>query len=238
MPAMRNFLLAAAFSGVLAACSATSGPGPKGTTGFDPAQLAKTDLDRVADLHRREAFTSLRVVAEKLYRRNPSEWRKSARSLDAAVARIFEPRYAWRLPEFEGKSGTEMVLLGLREDYAGDRVAAFIGGLGGMMNAAFEEKTEFFVMDELNPQKLYNSARNVEIAAWKLAQARDAGGRLLLLSNEMTPDYNLSFEREFGKTIGNLDLLATLVADKTHRGIAKAIQNVASFVFLPVAGLK
>jgi len=235
---MRVFLVVAAFSAILTACAATSGSGPKGTTGFDPAQLAKTDLDRVADIHRREVFTSLRVLAEKLYRRNPREWRKSAGTLEAAVGRIFEPRYAWRLPEFEGKWGTELVLLSLREDYAGDRVAAFIGGLGGMLNVAFAERTEFFVIDELDPQKLYNSARNIEIAAWKLGQARGAEGRPLLMSNEMAPDYNLSFEREFGKMIGNLDMLSSLVADRTHRGIAKAIQSVASFVFLPVAGLK
>ncbi|MGE5467369.1 MAG: hypothetical protein ACM3Y9_08100 [Ignavibacteria bacterium] len=235
---MRALLLAAAFSAVLSACAANSGGGPKGTTGFDPAQLAKTDLDRVSDVHRREVFASLRLLAEKLYRRNPREWRKSGSSLEAAVGRIFEPRYAWRLPEFEGKWGTELVLLSLRDDFAGDRVAAFIGGLGGMLNVAFEQKTEFFVTDDLDPQKLYNSARNVEIAAWKLGQARGADGRPLLLSNEMAPDYNLSFEREFGKVIGNLDTLSALIADKSHRTVAKAIQSVASFVFLPVAGLK
>ncbi len=235
---MRVFLLAAAFSAVLAACAANSASGPKGNGGFDPAQLAKTDFDRVADVHRREVFASLHLLAEKLYRRNPREWRKSAGSMEAALGRIFEPRYAWRLPEFDGKSGTGLVLASLRDDYAGDRIAAFIGGLGGMLNAAFEDKTEFFVIDDLDPQKLYNSARNLEIAAWKLGQARGADGRPLLLANEMAPDYNLSFEREFGKMIGNLDTLSTLVADKTHRGIAKAIQSVASFVFLPVAGIK
>lgn len=238
---MRVFVLAAAFSMFLTACVSTSGSGagPKGTTGFDPAQLAKTDIDRVADAHRREAFASLRLLAEKLYRRNPREWRNAGHaSLEAAVGRLFEPRYAWRLPEFEGRVGTDLVLAALREDYRGDRVAAFIGGMGGMLSAAFEGKTEFFMLDDLDPQKLYNSARNLEIAAWKLAQSRDAEGRLLLASNEMSPDYNLSFEREFGKMVGNLDLLAKLIADKTHRGIAKAIQSVASAVFLPVPGLK
>ena len=32
-------------------------------------------------------------------------------------------------------------------------------------------KTEFYITDSLDAQKLYNSARNVEIAAWKLANA-------------------------------------------------------------------
>lgn len=237
---MRAFLMSAVLSVALTACSTVSGGGPKGTSGFDPAQLAKTDIDRVADAHRREVYASLRQLAEKLYRRNPQEWKKSGvASPAAAVGRLFEPRYAWRLPEFGGKWGTDMVLVGLREDYTGDRVAAFIGGLGGMLHAAFEEKTEFFVTDELDPQKLYNSARNVETAAWKLSQARDAEGKLLLLSNEMNLDYNnLSFEREFGKIIGNLDLLTGLIADRTHRGIAKAIQSVASYIFLPVPGLR
>jgi hypothetical protein len=238
---MRLLLPAAVSATILAACAGPSpGPGPQGTTGFDPAQLAKSDVDRFADEHRREVFASLRLLAEKLYKRNPHEWQKGgqAAGMDAAIGRLFEPRYAWRLPEFEGRWGTDLVLAGLREDYRGDRVAAFVGGLGGMLDAAFAGKTEFFMFDDLDAQKLYNSARNVEIAAWKLGHARDAEGRLLLLSNEMSPDYNLSFEREFGKMIGNLDLLAKVIADKNHRTIAKAIQSIATAVFLPVAGLK
>jgi hypothetical protein len=113
--------------------------------------------------------------------------------------------------------------------------------MGGMLNAAFEGKTEFFMLDELDPQKLYNSARNLEIAAWKLANARDGSGVLLLLSNEMASapqPANLSFEREFGKMIGNLDLLSALTADKGHRLIARIAQNLATAVFLPIAGFR
>jgi hypothetical protein len=152
--------------------------------------------------------------------------------------RLFDPRLAWRLPELEGRWGTDAVLLAFREDFHGDRVAAFIGGLGGMLHAAFDEKTEFFVMDDLDPQKLYNSARNVEIAVWKLSSVRSAGGGPLLLSNEMGSSHNLSFEREFGRMIGSLDVLARIVADKTNRTVAKAIQSVATAVFLPVPSFK
>jgi len=203
---------------------------------FGPEQLFKSDVDRVADIHRREAFAGLRLLAEKLYRRNPREWRKGGQaSMDAALARLFDPATAWRLPEPGGRGG-EAILLALREDWAGDRVAAFVVGLGGMMHGAFNGKTEFFLLDELDPQSLYNSARNVEIAAWKLTHARSADGTPLLLSNEMTPVQNLSFEREFGKLVGNLDLLSVIVAERTNRTIAKAIQSVATAVFLPIAG--
>ena len=130
------------------------------------------------------------------------------------------------------------MLLALSVEFAGDRVAVFIAGMGGMLNAAFEEKTEFFMLDDLDPQKLYNSARNLEIAAWKLATARGADGALLLLSNEPAQGgqpANLSFEREFGRMIGNLDLLSRLLADKGHRTIARVAQSLATAVFLPVA---
>ena len=231
MAAMRALLLPVLLVMVLAivlgGCAASGA--------FDPGQLAKTDVDRVTDAHRQSVFASLRLVAEKLYRRNPREWKKGGQpSMEAALARVFDTWPPWRLPELGEKRGTEAVLLALREDYRGDRVAAFVAGLGGMMHDAFNSKTEFFVMDDLDPQRLYNSARNLEIAAWKLTHARGSDGQLLLLSNEMMPVQNLSFEREFGKMIGNLDLLSRLVADKTNRTIVKAVQSIATAVFLPV----
>lgn len=226
---------------LLAGCAQTGSVG-QSVGNFDPKQIAKADIDRVADAHRRELFASLRVLAVKLYRRNPQEWKKGGYvSLDDALDKLLDPRTGWRLPALEGKFGTDAVLLSLSLDYPGDRVAAFIAGLGGMLDAAFDHKTEFFLLDELDPQKLYNSARNLEIAAWKLANAKDANGNPLLLSNEVaTPNQpaNLSFEREFGKMIGNLDLLSHLIADKSNRTLAHVSQSLATAVFLPVVALR
>ena len=83
---------------------------------------------------------------------------------------------------------------------------------------------------------LSNAARNVEIAVWKLSVATHLGdGELFLRSNEAAGAVrNLSFEREFGKIIGSLDLLAGIVADKTNRTVVKVIQNLATALFLPV----
>jgi len=209
---------------------------------FDPKQIAKSDMDRMADVHRHELFASVRILAEKLYRRNPREWRKGGHaSLEAALDQLLDPRTGWRSTELGDKRGTDAILLALRPDFTGDRVAALILGTGGMINAAFEEKTEFFMSDTLVPQKLYNSARNLEIAAWRLSTARDAAGGLLLLTNEVataTDPANLSFEREFGKMIGGLDLLARLIAERDHRTIARVVQNVMTAIFLPVAALR
>jgi hypothetical protein len=207
-----------------------------------PAQFAKTDVDRFADLHRREAFASLGRLAEKLYRRNPREWKKGGQvSLEAALARLVDLQRTGQSPDPDGRRGTALVLAGLREDYPRDRVAAFVGGLGSMLYDSFDGKTEFFVLDDLDAQRLYNAARNVEIAAWKLANAQRAqpeadmpAGAPLLYSNEMAPVQNLSFEREFGKLIGSLDLLAQIIADKQNRTVVKVVQNLATAVFLPI----
>ncbi len=207
-----------------------------------PGQFAKTDIDRIADLHRREVTGTLARLAEKLYRRNPREWKKGGHaSLEAALTHLADPARAAGSFDPEGRRGTALVLAGLSEGYPHDRVAAFVGGLANMLHDAFDGKFEFFFFDELDAQKLYNAARNVEIAAWKLANARRSqpeadlpAGSLLLLSNEMTPVRNLSFEREFGRLIGNLDLLSQIVADRTQRTVVKVVHNLASAVFLPI----
>jgi hypothetical protein len=210
-----------------------------------PGQLAKTDIDRIADLHRREAFASLKRLTEKLYRRNPREWKKGGHvSLEAAIAQLADPARVGLSPEpvsMGGRRSTTLLLAGLRDDYPSDRVAAFAGGLGNMLYDAFDGKTEYFILDDLDVQKLYNAARNIEIAAWKLANARrvqaevdSPAGAPILLSNEMAPVQNLSFEREFGRLIGSLDLLSQIAADKSNRTIVKVAHNLATAVFLPI----
>ncbi len=221
---------------VLAACANRGTVPEKPASGFSASQLAKTDIDRFAEAHQREVFANLRILAEKLYRRNPRELKKSGRAdLAAGIARIFEERHAWNFPELQGRRGAPAIHLAFQEDYRGDRVLAFMAGLGGMIQTAFQDKTEFFAFDDLDPQSLYNAARNVEIAVWKLSNDRNARGELFLLSNEASgPVSNLSFEREFGKVIGSLDVLSKIIADKTNRTIAKVIQSLASAVFLPI----
>jgi hypothetical protein len=209
---------------------------------FSPAQLIKTDIDRVADAYHHEIFASLRVLAEKLYRRNPAEFRKSGLTdIKAAAVYVTNPAQNWRFDELEGRYGTDAVQLAFREDFQGDRVRALIAGLGGMMQNAFNGKDEFYMTDDLDPQSLYNSARNVEIVVWRLSNARAADGRLYLLTNEVANPgqvANLSFEREFGKIIGHLDLLARIVADKSNRTLVKMVQSLATAVFFPVVLVK
>jgi hypothetical protein len=203
---------------------------------FRASDLAKSDIDSVAETHVRECLASVRLLMEKLYRRNPREWRKGpSQGLDAAVAHAFDPAQRFRFAELGGVQGTDAMLLALKPDYAGDRVFAFGVGLASMILASYNGKTELYLTDVLDPQKLYNSARNVEIAAWKLSNARDPAGDPLLLSNELAGDVrNLSFEREFGKMIAYQDVMAEIAAQRTNRAIRRVVQTIATAVFLPL----
>ncbi|MFC5768269.1 hypothetical protein [Thauera sinica] len=227
-------------AGVLTGCS-SPGSAPKAgkLSSYAPQHLLKTDLNRVAEAHQQQIFASLRRLAVRLYKRNPREWRKSgADSLEAAVARIFDEQHHWRFEALGNRRDLEALRVALHPEFRGDRVQAFVVGLGSMVQTAFGDREEFFILDALAAQHLYNAARNIEIAAWKLSAARDERGGALLLSNQ-TGDAagsaaNLSFEREFGRIIGSLDTLADVVEEQTERTVTRVVQNLATAVFLPV----
>lgn len=221
----------------LASCSSRVGSGGQRETRFDPRFLAKTEVDRIIDADRAEVMAGLRRIAEKLYKRNPREWKKGGLpSMEAALNRLFSG--AVDFPELEGRREGAAALFAFSQNYQGDRVLGVMAGLLGMVHAAFEHKDDFYVLDDLNAQKLYNCARNIEIAVWKLSSTKAADGGPLLLSNELDPNNpNLSFEREFGRVIGLLDFLSGVVADKTGRTITRFTQSIATAVFLPVGAL-
>ena len=229
-------VLLAAACVLLSACSAPgTAPSARGSGGFDLGQLVKTDINRVAETHQQHVFASLRRLADKLYRRNPAEWRKGgAPSAEAAVSRIFDEKHRWRFASLGHRRDLEAMRIALHPEFRGDRVQALIVGLASMVQSALGDREVFYMLDDLAPQHLYNAARNVEIVAWKLASTRDASGSLLLLSNEIGEVSNLSFEREFGRVIGLLDALADIVEDETERTVTRVVQNITTAVFLPV----
>ncbi|MEI7430213.1 MAG: hypothetical protein WCL27_07125 [Betaproteobacteria bacterium] len=218
-------------------CATRTGPDGRMETRFDPRYLAKTEIDRVIETDRMEVMASLRRLAEKLYKRNPNEWKKAGHpTIEAAMERLFAGSLDF--PELEGRREGAASLFAFSSSYQGDRVLGVMAGLLGMVQAAFENKQDFYVLDDLNEQKLYNCARNVEIAIWKLSSTKNATGEPLLFSNELDPNNpNLSFEREFGRVIGLLDLLSKVVADKNGRTITRVSQSLATAIFLPISAL-
>lgn len=224
----------------LAACSGNPIKRKDGTTSERPLSIsgiAKGDVDDVTEIAQRETIASLKRLTEKLYRRNPAELQKnSAASMEAAIAKIFDPVNHWHLSPRRNLDWQTSINNAFKEDFAGDRIDALMTGLLTMVMATYNHKTEIYILESLDPQSLYNGARNIEIAVWRLSNAKKSSGEILLLTNGVDPNgiYNLSFEREFGKLIATQDLIARVIEDKTNRAIRFGVVNAASLVFLPI----
>lgn len=224
----------------LAGCSApnqTTGPAHPRNEEMSFDQMAQTDFNRTVTIAMRDNLDSLTRLLEKLYRRNPAEWRKTgAADLSMAIQQGRKAIETGRAPpELSALRDVEILSVALDPAYRGDRVGAFIFGLADTIIQAHNGKTRFYVSDILNAQHVYNAARNVEVAAWLLASRRNAKGQPLLLANEISGDAaNLSFEREFGQLVGRLDLVANLLDENLRRVGINYVQGLLFFKFLPV----
>lgn len=236
----RITLLIATLAIGLSACTGiapiTRGPGPS-TEAMSFDQLGQTDFNRTVTIAMRDNLNSLTRLLEKLYRRNPREWRKTgAADINAAVSAGRHAIETGQTPAgLHGLRDIQILSVALDPQYQGDRVAAFVLGLSDMIVQAHGGKTRFYASDMLEATHVYNAARNVEAAAWLLASRRNEQGQPLLLANEISVEAtNLSFEREFGQIVGRLDLVANLLDENVRRVGINYMQGLLFFNFLPV----
>lgn len=224
----------------LAACSST--PSPYGAVQgerFGKGEFFQSDTNRMATLAMQQNLNSLFALMDKLYKRNPSEWPKTAKSPEAAVEFVrlaVVNRQGWA-PLGDARD-VAALSKALEPDFSDDRVAAFIYAAADTVVTAHGGKTYFTMVDGLNPQAVHNAARNMEIAAWILSSRSQADGAPLLRANEIgEQDRNLSFEREMSKIIARLDLMAIYGTEKYRRAVIGYGQSLVAgpFIqFLPV----
>ncbi|MDA9913726.1 hypothetical protein N9D56_02295 [Methylophilaceae bacterium] len=198
-------------------------------------QFAKTDFDRMADLEIRENMESLKILALKFYKRNPSQLKKSTQdNAEKMVNWIFHGDHNNEFEQLQNKKDVECLNLVFDESFNGDRVLALVIGLKTMLLESHGNKTDFYLFDKLDPQNIYNVARNIEVVVWKLSTKKMENGEPFLISNSISGnEQNLSFEREFGKIIGRSDYFAYTLSEKTERTITRALQSVSTRLFLP-----
>ena len=198
-------------------------------------QFAKTDFDRMADLEIRENMESLKILALKFYKRNPSQLKKSTQdNAEKMVNWIFHGDHNNEFEQLQNKKDIECLNLVFDESFNGDRVLALMIGLKTMLLESHGNKTDFYLFDKLDPQNIYNVARNIEVVVWKLSTKKMENGEPFLISNSISGnEQNLSFEREFGKIIGRSDYFAYTLSEKTERAITRAVQSVSTRLFLP-----
>jgi len=198
--------------------------------GFEFSSVVKNDIDLVSETHQQVVFKALEQLAIKLYKRNPQEWKKGGyESLEIAVAAITSDPF----PEVEGKKSIDCIRMTFDENFQGDRVKAFIVGMETMVLDSYDGHRSFYLHNMLEAQKLYDSARNLELASWLLRTKYDEENGLYLLSTGGSEELNLSFERLFGKMINAQDMIAQIMADRTHRQIKNVIQAIAT-AFIPI----
>ncbi|NOH81891.1 hypothetical protein F0231_19370 [Vibrio sp. RE86] len=203
--------------------------------------LGKSDVDFVMDVHAKQLKAQMVELTRKLYVRNPIQLAKNPETtIEERIAQIFGPEDSISLPplvfeELNGVTGIDAILLSFDEQFEGDRVFAAVVGLSEMLRRSYNHQQEFFIIDSLDEQALYNSARNIEIFVWRLYHRKDDNGNPLIYTNATT-EYggDISFDRLFTKMVMIQDMMALIVADKTNRGITKVAHGVAQFVFLPV----
>nr|CRH06967.1 putative lipoprotein [Candidatus Magnetococcus massalia] len=211
---------------------------------FQLEDVIKSDVHMVAEMIQREVMTQLKLITERLYRHNPDSWRASdAQSMQQQLARLFEQEHRWQFPQLGDAVGADAIYLAFDPRFKGDRVFAFAGGLGYMIMASYGGKKSFnfLFLDDwahasstLDPQRLYNSARNIDVAAWKLFNQRQADGQPYLHSLELEDAQvrDLFFVQSMAKMAAQQDLLARVMAQKGKRRIKHIVHFVAT-AFLP-----
>jgi len=228
----RHVFLTVVLAGVLLAGGCTQQQGR-----FQLKDLAKSDIDLVADLHRSATLAALKELNAKLYRLNPVQLSKMPNeTIESRWQQLLKHQgQAGGFNELAGAGGIAAMRLAFDNSYEGDRIFALMAGLSGMLDEAYGFKSEFYLLDSVDGQKLYNSARNLEVMVWLLRSRKDQRGEPLIYSDSISSELvNLSFERLFGKLIAHQDMMSQIMQGKTQRAVNTVAHGIVSMTFVPL----
>ena len=167
LPRLLSRLLLAGALTALCACTQEQGRDVLTQLGDGkPSELFQTSVDRMATIAMRDNLQSLYLLMNKLYQRNPNQWKQSG-YLDAATAeRQIRLAIEQRQPLAQLGNRRDLAALSyaLSPEFRGDRVGAFIYAIGSMLITAHGGRTEFYMTDTIDPLFVNNAARNIEKA--------------------------------------------------------------------------
>lgn len=104
----------------------------------------------MADHEIRENIQSLKTLMLKLYKRNPSELKKStSEDPEKMVNWVFNGNHNWNFEAINNAQGTDAMYLTFSEDYKGDKVLPFIVGIYTMLIKAHGGKKNFIYLTQL-----------------------------------------------------------------------------------------
>lgn len=234
---LRHLLYCILATALLTGCTSPPVKKQVGGEDFSSGQMLQNDANRAANLAMRDNLDSLSLLLDKLYKRNPREWKKTGAASRVAANQLVMNaiRNQQPLPGLGGRTSVAALPLAFDAEFQGDRAGTLIYGLGSMLYELYGGTDTQHLLSGLNAQMTANAAWNIEVAAWLLASRTDQHGRPLLLSNEIgASGRNLSFEREFGRMLGRLELLAQM----THESLRRSgINYVQGLLAAPLLGL-
>ena len=214
-------IFAALVAGCLILCALLA---QSGCARMPLANIAKTEIDLATDLTIRTLDDHLLRVTMELYRLNPEELRKGAQmTLETRLQQIISHSLTVAYHELENRQGTRAVELAFDPAYRGDRVFAMMLGIASMIRRAYNGKKEVFITDVLDGQRLYNSARNLEL--WKKRLEKQSGADAIAGGD--------GIYARIDKMIALQDLGALIAENKGDRVINRAIHGAAT-AFLPI----
>lgn len=193
--------------------------------------LGKSEVDMVIDAVIAENTEHISNLAVHLYSLNPEELTKTTPpvSLAERLTQIVEHPTDTAYAELENTTAVNTLRLFFNKDFNGDRVFALLIGIHSMLRFSYNNQTEFFMFDDMDPQALYNSARNLETVLERL-YLEDEQGHVLLNVATLTPGN--TFHNSMIKLISNQDLLAKITSQQTHRTINRIIHGTVG-VMIP-----
>jgi hypothetical protein len=207
--------------------------------GYELKNLAKSDIDLVADQFIEKTRTNVRELVVMLYERNPDQLAKiPGMTVEGRLAQLKVHRYKLQFPELGYKQDIDAMNLAFDPDYRGDRVFALVVGLGSMLRQAYAYQPEMFLPDKLETDVLLTSARNVETLWWKLKNTRRPDGQHLIVTYEDRGVVNhLGFERLLGEIVVLQEMMAGIVGDSGDRAVTGAVHGAVQAVsklFIPL----
>ena len=193
--------------------------------------LAKTNIDMISDIHIQALRTHMQELSLALYKNNSNQLGKiPSLSLENRISQIIGHSTDVYYREADYRQSTEAIELAFTPGYRGDRVFVLLLGINSMLKHSYNNLEELFMFDNLDPQKLYDSARNLERVAWRLRNQAAQGEMLVAL--EATNEYD-SIENTLIRMTSIQDMMAEITASKTQRVINTAVQN-ATTLFIPI----
>ncbi len=192
-------------------------------------QLGKFEVDNVGDIMIKELESQTRQISRMLYEINPDELQKSSVSLPERLQQIVVHPLSIGYQELANKQGVDAIKLALNPAFPNDRVFALMTGISGMTKLAFNSRRELFVPDILDPQKLYNAARNLELINRNLHK-QVAGKTLLNLGSKQNTK---SFGWRLAQVVSTLDLASKIVDNRGIRTLRTTAQAITT-TLLPI----